>query len=106
MTEPVTRIKAILDALNTTPNAFALAYGLNVPTMYAFANGSRNPGYDTLVSICTVEPRISAEYLLRGEGEPLRDKQLSTALTTVEQLKELKQEIIQSLDMRIQQLGG
>ena len=100
------RLKTILESLSTTANAFAKKHSMNANTLYGFLNGDRSPGYDTLVTMCASEPRISAEYLLRGEGEPLRDKKRSTDLTTVEQLKEFKADMIQALDKRIQELGG
>ena len=106
MEQSYSTIKAIFGALDTTPNAFALSHGFSVPSMYGFANGTRNLGYDTLVSMCKAEPRISAEYLLRGEGEPLRDRRQTIDLTTAEELRAFKAEMVQALDKRIQELGG
>lgn len=98
------RIKAVFEALGTTANAFARTHGLNVPTIYGFVNGTRSPGFETLVTICYAEPKISAEFLLRGIGNPLRNEELATASTTVEHLKRLKTELIQTLDKRIEEL--
>ena len=106
MNQAQARIKAVFEALNTTANAFALTHGFNVPTMYGFVNGQRSPGFDTLVNICQAEPRISAEFLLRGEGQPLRDHQLTTSSSTVDQLKALRQDFLHTIDKRIQELGG
>lgn len=94
----------IIDALQTTPNAFARTHGINVPTMYGFVNGTRNPGYDVLFSICKAEPRISAEYLLRGTGSPLRDAQRVTDLATADGLEAFKQKMVAALDQQIQEL--
>ncbi|GAB2600404.1 hypothetical protein GCM10027190_55520 [Spirosoma areae] len=47
---------------------------------------------------CAAEPRISAEYLLRGEGEPLRDRRQAADLTTGEQLQAFKAEMDEVLD--------
>ena len=100
------RAQNVFSALNTTPNRFAVEHGFNGASMYNLVTPNRRPGLEMLERICTVEPRISAEYLLRGEGTPLRDKQISADLSTVEQLKVFKAEIIQSLDKRIKELGG
>lgn len=74
--------------------------------IFCIVNSESKPGLELLERLCRVEPRISAEYLLRGEGEPLRDQGIATNLTTVEQLREFKADINQSLDKRIQELGG
>ena len=100
------RVVSVFSALQTTPHKFATLYGFNRVSMYNMVNPERKPGVDMLERVCVAEPRISAEYLLRGEGEPLRDQRLATNLTTVEQLLEFKTEINQSLDKRIQELGG
>jgi hypothetical protein len=100
------RITMIFEALHTTANAFARIHNMNVPTLYGFVNGTRSPGFEILTYICAAEPRISAEFLLRGEGEPLRDVERSTASTTVGQLKAFKEEMDHALDKRITELGG
>ncbi|CCH54460.1 hypothetical protein BN8_03632 [Fibrisoma limi BUZ 3] len=41
-------------------------------TFYNIINGERKPSYSTIEKVCLVESRISAEYLLRAEGDPLR----------------------------------
>lgn len=104
MDQTKTRMGQIIDALQTTPNAFARAHGINVPTIYGFVNGTRNPGYDVLVSICTAEPRISTDYLLRGTGSPLRDAQRVTDLATAEGLEAFKAKMVAALDKQIQEL--
>lgn len=99
-----TRLTAIFDALNTNPSAFAKAHGLNAPTVYGFVNGVRSPGFNILAHICESEPRISAEYLLRGTGSPLRDAQIVTDLTTADGIEAFKQKIVAVLDQQIQEL--
>lgn len=104
MDQVKTHIGNIIDALQTTPNAFARTHGINVPTMYGFVNGTRKPGYDVLVAICKAEPRISAEYLLRGTGSPLRNAQIVTDLATADGLEAFKQKMVAVLDQQIQEL--
>lgn len=101
-----TRIKETFKALDTTANAFALTHGLNVPTVYGFVSGSRSPGFDTLVNLCAVEPRISAEYLLRGTGEPLRVVTAMPLPDTIGQLRELQEQINSVIELKVQELGG
>lgn len=97
------RIKQVLSALGTTPYKFASEHdGFNKATMFNMLSPDRRPSFEILERMCAVQPRISAEYLLRGEGEPLRDSQLATAKTTVEELIQVRD----GIDKRIKELGG
>jgi len=100
------RLGLVFDALQTSPYKFANEHGFNRASLFNLVSGRTRPSFDMLERICKVEPRISAEYLLRGEGEPLRDQRMAANLSTVEQLLEFKEEINQSLDKRIQELRG
>lgn len=98
------RVQTVFERLQTNAHAFAETHSLVASSLYNIVKNNRKPNSETLERICKVEPRISAEYLLRGEGEPLRDQRMAANLSTVEQLLEFKEEINQSLDKRIQEL--
>lgn len=100
------RIKVIFSALDTTAHKFANAHGLNRTTVFNLLNEDRRPNFELIERICQAEPRISAEFLVRGEGEPLRDKLQAQTMATLDQLNALKAEINAPLDKRIQELGG
>ena len=100
------RLKSTFDALNTTAHKFSGSHGFNRSSMFGMLNGKTRPNLDMLERLCLAEPRISAEYLLRGEGEPLRDNRRSVDLTTVEELRALKVEIDAALDRRINELNS
>ncbi|MDB5241410.1 MAG: hypothetical protein JWP57_2035 [Spirosoma sp.] len=87
------RLQTVLSALGTTANAFGLQHGLNIQTLYNIAKGRRKPGFDILQAICKAEPRISAEYLLRGEGSPLRHPEIINPTFTADQLRSLQADI-------------
>jgi hypothetical protein len=80
----------------------AAKHGMNRSSLFNLIDPERRPSFEMLERICAAEPRISAEYLLRGEGEPLRDAQLATTRTTVDELKTVKAVI----EKRIEELGG
>lgn len=65
------RIRHIFTALGLTQSQFASQYGINRQTMYSIASGRNEPSLKLLMQLCDVEPRISAEYLLKGTGSPL-----------------------------------
>lgn len=98
------RVRTALSALGTTPYKFANEHGFNRTSMFNLTNVEKHPSFDLVERICEVEPRISAEYLLRGKGNPLLDAAQAESLTTVEQLQAFKAEMIQVLDRRIEQL--
>lgn len=67
------KLKAIFIALKTTPHKFLIDHQFNRMTIYNIVGGRTKPGLEILERLCEAEPRISAEYLLRGEGPPLRE---------------------------------
>ncbi|AKD55696.1 hypothetical protein SD10_13085 [Spirosoma radiotolerans] len=79
------KLKAIFIALNTTPHKFLIDHQFNRMTIYNIVGGRTKPGLEILERLCQAEPRISAEYLLRGEGPPLRDP--GKASSTARQLR-------------------
>ncbi|MVM36235.1 hypothetical protein GO755_39865 [Spirosoma sp. HMF4905] len=98
------RVQIIFERLQTNAHAFAETHRLVASSLYNIVKNNRKPNSETLERMCAVEPRISAEYLLRGEGEPLRDQRLIANLTTAEQLRNFKVEINELIDTKLQQL--
>ncbi|MVM35497.1 hypothetical protein GO755_36080 [Spirosoma sp. HMF4905] len=100
------RVKTALVALNTTPYKFANQYGLNRASLFNVVNQERRPSFDLVERICAVEPRISAEYLLRGEGDPIRNLSAPTALNTVQQLREFQMQMNEFIEQKVKELEG
>lgn len=89
------RLTAVFVELGTTASAFAVQHSLNAPTLYNIVSGRRSPHYQTVVDICRAEPRISAEYLIRGEGQPLRNPlAIDPAVYARALLLEVEQQVI------------
>lgn len=82
------KLKAIFIALKTTPHRFLIDHQFNRMTIYNIVGGRTKPGLEILERICEAEPRISAEYLLRGEGPPL--KELGKASSTKNSQRQLR----------------
>ena len=61
-------------------------------------------GVDKFAAIWQAYPDLDAWHILTGES--INNSQRLTALTTVEELISFKHEVVQSLDRRIQELGG
>ena len=95
------RVQNVFNALDTSAHKMAVRHGMNRSSLFNLVDPERRPSFDMLERLCIAEPRISAEYLLRGEGEPLRDAQRAATLTTVEELRHFRD----SLDKRIQELS-
>ena len=98
------RLSSTFLALETTPFKFANEYGFNRASIFNLVAGRTKPGFEMLERICTVEPRISAEYLLRGEGEPLRNLSAPTALNTVQQLRKFQEQMNEFVESKIKEL--
>lgn len=99
------RVKAVLDALGTTVHRFSKNHDFSRTSLFNVVSGRNQPVFSLVERLCAAEPRISAEYLLRGEGEPLRDEKLATALTTVDELRAFKEQIDSAIERRIQELS-
>lgn len=100
MTPIQQRLHNIFAALNTNPSRFAADHGMSRQTMYSIASGRNEPSTGLLVHICESEPRISAEYLLRGEGEPLRDMKPSGNMETIRTLLEMQAHMNQFIEKK------
>ncbi|AUD01782.1 hypothetical protein [Spirosoma pollinicola] len=92
------KIKTIFAALDTTPHKFLTQHRFNRMTIYNIVGGRTKPGLEILERICVAEPRISAEYLLRGEGAPLKELVKVGSGTAVRPLRRQQAQPHSSLD--------
>lgn len=68
------RIKEIIRLENTNDKDFAIAINVPQNTLSQIFSRGNYPKSDLILSILTTYPNISAEWLMRGEGEMLRTK--------------------------------
>lgn len=66
------RIKMIVDESGKAINSYAAMIGVSQPALKACVDGNNAPRFDTLQKILIVNPMISAEWLMRGEGEMIK----------------------------------
>ncbi|QIP14552.1 hypothetical protein G8759_19015 [Spirosoma aureum] len=76
------RINVIFTALASSLHQFSKDYNLPLASLTHLLNGEK-PSADLCLieQILCVEPRISAEYLLRGRGEPLLESIPPTSIS-------------------------
>lgn len=67
--EILQRIKRLIDAKGLNTNAFALRIGIAQTTLSTYFTKNRYPAYETLYAILHTFPEVSAEWLMRGEGD-------------------------------------
>ena len=67
--EILQRIKRLIDAKGLNTNAFALRIGIAQTTLSTYFTKNRYPAYETLHAILYTFPDVSAEWLMRGEGD-------------------------------------
>ena len=63
------RIKALIDAKEHSVSSFAKEIGIAQTTLNTYLKLDRYPAYETLHAILHTFPDVSAEWLMRGEGE-------------------------------------
>ena len=68
-----TRLAYVIESRKMTPYGFSKELGFDKPAkLYTILRGKVRPSYDTLETILTKFEDISAEWLLRGSGDPVR----------------------------------
>lgn len=68
------RIRDIMLAKNMSENAFAKACNIGQKTLNSTFNRGGDVKFSTLYQILSTFPDVSAEWLMRGEGEMIRIK--------------------------------
>ncbi len=68
----INRIKSLLDYLQINENAFSNIIGISQRTLNYYINGKRKPSFELIEKILNAYPDLSAEWLLRGEGDMYR----------------------------------
>jgi transcriptional regulator with XRE-family HTH domain len=65
----IERIKILIKEVSKSEREFSLQLGINPATLNLYMLGKRKLSLETIESILKVYPNISAEWLLRGNGE-------------------------------------
>ena len=75
----ISRIKQLISQMGLSTRSFALKCGLRQNTVSNQLNGMRELSLQTVTAILNACPQVSAEWLMRGEGEPYKTEQSNTA---------------------------
>lgn len=105
------RFRRIISEKKLSNRAFAIKCGVSQPTFDKQIRGLRPISSEVIISTLSAFPDISAEWLLRGEGEMLKasapDSVLGISLDTIESLNrtiKTKDENIEILVNRVKEL--
>lgn len=110
----LTRIQQLIKFYGLSTRGFAVKCGMNQPTLDRMLKGINALNLNCISSILTTFPEVSAEWLLRGEGEMLKSditskemERINKLTNVVESLQEVidtKNQTIAMLTERIKQL--
>lgn len=106
----IERIKKIINHYGLSDRAFAIKCGIKQNTFSNQINGVREISLQTINSILITFEKISAEWLLRGNGEMLLTSEQPTASNENDRLSKLidtiafQQDTINNLHGRIKEL--
>ncbi len=106
----IERIKKIINHYGLSDRAFAIKCGIKQNTFSNQINGVREISLQTINSILITFENISAEWLLRGNGEMLLTSEQPTASNENDRLSKLidtiafQQDTINNLHGRIKEL--
>lgn len=110
----VSRIKTLISQLGLSTRSFALNCGLRQNTLSNQLNGVRELSLSTISAILASYPEVSCDWLLRGEGEMMKQganpkqleriSKLSNVVETLQDVIDDKNATITELSNRISQL--
>lgn len=72
------RISTIIKTSKMNINSFSQAIGVSQSTINGMFKAGTEPSYKTILAILNTFPLLSAEWLLRGEGEMFKGENVST----------------------------
>jgi transcriptional regulator with XRE-family HTH domain len=106
----IERLKSIISQMGLSDRAFALKCGIAQNTLSRQLSGAREVSLTTISAVLENNPEISAEWLLRGNGEMLLTSEQPTASNESDRLSKLidtiafQQDTINNLQRRINEL--
>lgn len=106
----IERLKSIISQMGLSDRAFALKCGIAQNTLSRQLSGAREVSLTTISAVLENNPEISAEWLLRGNGEMLLTSEQPTASSESDRLSKLidtiafQQDTINNLQRRINEL--
>lgn len=108
----LSRLQAVVSYSKLSDRAFALKCGIKQPTLDKQLKGVRSVSLETITAVAKCYPEISADWLLLGEGEMLRnasksEERINMMIDTITLLQSTinsKDEAIKALMKRVEQL--
>lgn len=111
----IARIQQLKNHYGLSTRAFAIKCGINQPTLDRMLKGINALNLNCVSSILQSFPDVSAEWLIRGNGQMLIEKESNSAdlerinklidtITTLQDTINDKNKVIASLNDRINQL--
>ncbi len=109
------RLKEVLKYSGQSVRAFSIKCGVSQPTLDKQIKGLRSVSIETVMSVLYAYPEISAEWLMRGNGQMLiqqegnsadneRMNKLIDTITTLQDTINSKNDAIATLSNRVMQL--
>lgn len=106
----ISRIKKLIEYSGLSTRAFALRCGIKDNTFSNQLNGVRDVSLNTITSILLTFENTSAEWLIRGEGEMIKNEKQQNNRKEEEKIINLidtiafQQDTIKNLQARIKEL--
>lgn len=101
----INRLKIFIKETGKTERAFAQSCGIAQNTMSYYLSGQRKPSYEAIEKILLAYPQLSAEWLIRGNGE--MNGNMGVAVSTIEEVSKAlktKDDVIEVLLSKIREL--
>lgn len=99
------RLKKVHEHSGLTLRAFAINCGISQPTLDKQFKGLRGVSIETISSVLTAYPSVSAEWLIRGEGEMLKQEVSSKELERINKLTNVAETLQDVIDSKNQTIA-
>lgn len=96
----ITRIEQLKKFYGLSTRALAIKCGVNQPTLDRMLKGINALNLTCVTSILATFPEISAEWLLRGEGDMTKSETLSKEMERVNKLTNVVESLQEVIDVK------
>lgn len=111
----LTRLKEIITFSGLSVRAFSIKCGISQTTLDKQVKGLRSVSLETIIGTLYAFPEISSEWLMRGDGEMLKQQEVNTkelerinklnnVVDSLQEVIDSKNTTIAALNERIKQL--
>lgn len=100
------RLKETIKYSGLSVRAFSMKCGVSQPTLDKQIKGLRSISIETVMSVLYAFPEISSEWIMRGEGEMIKQEVTSKEMERINKLNNVVESLQDVIDSRNATIGS